>query len=221
MKRSACDLRFIFFTVAGLLSIMLGGACAEAVITPFQYGSVEVTALSNGEPVPGIQLTLYTGTRHLGYGSTNDEGRFVFESVPAGIMGVAAVLQADHHVGLAPEFRAETFEMREGGRETVQLAYDTCQGTIRVSVVDDQQVPLPGVEVVLYTSAGVLERAPTDSGGTRVFTRLRCDTAHGVYVTPPAGYSLVPGPGSSYFDGLVLQSGQEIPVQFRLQRRAE
>lgn len=62
--------------------------CSEVFGSGYDYGRIEVIAVDQlGEPVFGVPLTLYGKGRHYAYGTTNPEGRHVFEFVPFGKVG--------------------------------------------------------------------------------------------------------------------------------------
>lgn len=65
--------------------------CSDVFRPSYKYSTVTVTASDlDGEPVPGVRLTLYTGSMHMSYGVTGTNGRYVFAFVPAGGYGVEA-----------------------------------------------------------------------------------------------------------------------------------
>jgi hypothetical protein len=204
-------------TFATLLAVIFAG-CAELGITPFRYGTVEVTAMVNDTvPVPGVRLTLYTGTRHLAYGETDETGRYVFDLVPAGVMGVAGY-PGSEDPPVSPAFLAVTFNMREGAVEQVSLQFETCTGTIRVRVVDEESEPVEGAGLIVYNGAGVIAERQTPADGSWIFEGLRCRTDLAVRVDPPTGFVVEEGAGTRYFDGITLERDAVIDLQFTVER---
>ncbi len=152
------------------LALVVGG-CDEVLTEPFTYGEVEVEAVRrSGDPVPGVALTLYSGTRHLGFGATGSDGRARFERVPAGPMGVYAEADSLQYRPLdgAAGF-VRTLRMEEGGREVVTFTYLRIgPGSLRVEVLDPEGRGLEGIPVEVYSPQGVVEARSTPASG--VFT---------------------------------------------------
>ena len=71
-----------------LVSASLG--CDSVFTEPFAYGAVDVTVtLPDDRGVPGLDLTLYSGSRHHAYAVTDSTGAARFEFVPEGPLGVS------------------------------------------------------------------------------------------------------------------------------------
>lgn len=70
---------------------LFGLGCSDIFRPSYDYGRVEVVATDpSGSAVPAVRLTLYTGQRHMAYGETRGDGRYVFRFVPEGEYGIEA-----------------------------------------------------------------------------------------------------------------------------------
>ena len=194
-----------------LLQILaVGLGCGDVFTEPFAYGTVEVdVTLPDGQGVPDLGLTLYTGTRHLGYAVTDSTGSADFAFVPEGIMGVGIRFDPIFRPARHPKGYYQTFRMSEG--ETVRLIFDfvDTRGEIRVRVETAAGTPLAAQTLELYNAREALARADTDALGEVLFDRL----AQGDY-----GVRLVASPtctiptDGAYRDGLVIQVGDRFEV---------
>ncbi len=181
--------------------------CSDILTEPFRYGTVEVLGeRRSGEAVPGVEFTLYTGTRTLGVDVTDELGRILFRFVPACGMGVSAWEQPEPYRSLDPEsgtFR--TFTMVEGEERSFTFVYlKVGPGTIVVRVVDPEGAGIPGVRVQRYAPDGAHAEAETDHAGEHAFTEVPFGH-HGVRLLPGRGY-LIPDEGS-HTDGLLIDDG--------------
>jgi hypothetical protein len=79
-----------------LLMLVALSGCGELLQPGYSYARVQVEVTTpDGEPLHGVPLILYTGQRHMGYGTTNFAGMYSFDFVPAGSYGVAAALDGE------------------------------------------------------------------------------------------------------------------------------
>jgi hypothetical protein len=115
----------------GSASLTLLAACSDILPPRFDYGTVEVKANTMADaPIEGVNLTLYTGTRVLAAGITDEDGNFRFELVPMGRLGVvgyAGVGYASPEDG-AP-FVVSTWYMDEGEIAEVALTFEGASTT--------------------------------------------------------------------------------------------
>lgn len=211
-RRSA----FICLSAAALIS-----GC-DALVSPSRYGTVVVEAVSrDSQPVADLQVLLYTGTRHMGYGVTDANGRAVFHHVPAGGYGVYAEpagewlltreapdTPAQPHVGVS--VLADSTSVV---RYVLALRNS---GVISVRVVDEAGMAIGGAAVSLYTYQGILDRSTTTGSGDAKFTGLPV-AEYGVIVRPPDSARVTPI--ESYIDGLsIREPGDSLGVTARFTR---
>ena len=198
-------------TAAALLSAIWG--CSELFTEPFDYGTVEVfTEQESGQPVSGVHLVLYSGTRILDRGESDYAGHRVFQLVPFGHLGVAAYSAGQ---GLSPEYQYITFRMREGDHQEVGFTFVACDGSVSAQVFVDAGAPVEGAEVTLYSSQHVLEVGSTDPSGRHDFLDVPCGN-YGLKIQPPSGFTVAEGPGTSFFDGLVVENEGQVEVVFTI-----
>jgi len=197
--------RFLLVTL-----VTAGIGCSEVFTEPFVYGTVEVEiALPDGKGVPGLDLTLYSGTRHLGYATTDSSGSTQFDFVPPGPTGVSVRPDSIFRPAGHPEGYYQTFRMVEGGVIRLAFAFVDIRGVIQVRVENASGTALVGQTVELYNALEALERAGTDASGEVVFDRLpRGDYGVRVVASPTCD---IP-PGGAYRDGLVVESGNRFDV---------
>jgi hypothetical protein len=188
---------------------LAASACSEFFTDPYEWGTVEVTvAFDTGEPVPGVDLVFFTGARLLDRGVTDEEGRHTFGFGPPAPVGISA--SSSRHT---PSFQVQTLRMREGDRHQVSFTLESCRGDIRVRVVDEDGDPVPGAQLTLYTSTETLDVADVGESGEHTFVRLFCGN-YGVLISPPAGYTVPEGRGSSWIDGLIVENGGLLEAVF-------
>lgn len=198
------------------LLLAIGAAsCDELLPEPYRYGTVEVLATRrSGEPVAGVELTLYSGERHLAYGRTGADGRFVFRSVPFGNLGVAASPPEGY------AFRGPSFEhayvdgllLAAGTRHTIDFrVLKRGPGTVRVLAQSPAgSVPEP-VTLTLYSFGGPVAEATLDSSGAYVFNDVPLGE-YGVRIHRRPG--LLPEP--EYIDGITVDEGSTEQARFAL-----
>jgi hypothetical protein len=305
-------------TRLALATLPLAGACDTSLTKPSLYNTVRViVAQRDGTGVPGAGLVLYTGQRHMGYGTTNSSGEFTFTRVPQGVYGVTAIppddyalmetlvkvppsnssdqlfVQGDtlqpvrftflkrgpgvvvvrivqttgaalsgvlvtlydptairgtartdvagnavfdavpfgvYGVSVARPFLFRDFRtlgdsagafrddliVDAGVRDSVSFVFTKCAGSLRLSAVDQNGAPVFGSTAVVYTATSELAGKQTAADGRTTFSDIPCVTQVGVRITPPAGYTVVQGRGSSFVDGLTFTVGQVVDVNFRL-----
>jgi len=95
MQAGSRDRRLFWVQRTGVAALLLAGvamtACDSLITTPSRYGAIAVTAKRrNGDPIPGVQIMLYSGPRQSGVGQTNARGELHFDPVPVGAYGVYA-----------------------------------------------------------------------------------------------------------------------------------
>lgn len=115
--------RFSARLVIALFTIGLG-ACSDVYRPSYDYSEVLVAAVDGeGDPVPGVRLTLYIGWMHMGYGETRPDGTYRFDDVPSGIYGVEVGAPQGYTLpeGAKP-FRL--FEVKQGENNEVDFLFE-------------------------------------------------------------------------------------------------
>ncbi len=206
-------------TVVYAVAALALAGCGDLFTPEFQYGEVEVlVARRSGVGVPGVELTLYTGTRHLGYGITNDEGRFVFGFVPAGQIAVLAdPPEGFRPVDLANGF-IESVTLSEGATASFEFTYlKEGTGSVAVRVTEDSGKAIPGVRLQLNTGAGAVATGMTGSTGEHTFDALPLDH-YSVFAFPSGSLFFRDGSPLGIVDGLLIDDGHREVVEFTLSR---
>ena len=180
-------------------------------------GSVRVlTVAEAGDPVRGAPVTLYEATGHVAVSSTGQSGERIFPMLPCGDYGVRVAPVAGYRL-LSPA--AGYVDGLVLGNEAVREArftFATCRGTIRVLVVDDLGAPVSDAELILYQPGAVVAQVRSGPSGRFDFGDLPCRLDYAVKVTPPGGYAVTEGRGSSYLDGITVETGSAVQITFRL-----
>ncbi len=211
---------------AALLALLLVG-CADLVTNLSPWGSVEVDAVRrSGEPVPGVQLVLYTGTRPMGYATTGADGRYVFRYVPKSAWGAYGVyatppegyVRPEELFGGASTAVVAPLTLGEGEHIATEFTYlKVGPGTIIVHAADSLTgTPAQGVQAELYGPGAVLRTDTTDPAGTVRFDSVPFGN-WGVLLTPPPLYRDTGEEGVSR-DGLYVEEGVTDTVGVRFLR---
>lgn len=204
---------------AALAAVLLAG-CSDVLTEPFDYGTVETTVeRRSGDGVAGAELTLFTGTRHLGFATTDARGRAVFDFVPFGPLGVAVAipdgfrpldLTTDRH-------RIATFRMEEGEEEAVSFTLlKEGPGAVEVRVADTDDEAAAGVGLELFSPDTVEAEGRTGDDGLHTFEDVPIG-AYGVRVRLDRRF-VRSETGTPYRDGLIVDEGWVERVAFTLER---
>ena len=203
-----------------------GAVRATLVVERYGWGRLRLRVVDQqGAAVPPMRAVVYSGAT-LVADSTLDQ---------AGVLQVDS-LRADRSYGvrIAPpvpygyrlvEARGESYQdalaLQDGVTREVTLRLQRLleRGSVRIAVQDSAGAPVRDARVVVYIASGLVRDLRTDAAGVVVATDLVAGTEHGVRVVPPAGYTVVEGAGSSFVDGVVLATGEQRAVTFRLARR--
>jgi hypothetical protein len=203
-----------------------GTVRATLVVEKYGWGRIRLRVVDQqGAAIPPMRAVVYSGAT-LVADSTLDQ---------AGVLQVDS-LRADRSYGvrIAPpvpygyrlvEARGESYQdalaLQDGVTREVTLRLQRLleRGSVRITVQDSAGAPVRDARVVVYIASGLVRDLRTDAAGVVVATDLVAGTEHGVRVVPPAGYTVVEGAGSSFVDGVVLASGEQRAVTFRLARR--
>lgn len=208
--------------VFGAILLLAAGAlvaCEDLISEPFDYGKVEVTATRrSGVPVSGVRLTLYTGTRHLGYGTTDDNGRFSFQFVPTGRIGVLADPPVEFRPLDLDRGYSRVQNISEGESASAEFTYlKFGKGSVAVRAVDQSGDAVAGLPLQLYQPTGVVAEAVTGADGTFLFGDVPFGI-YGVFAFPAEPYSFADGSFPGIADDLLIDEGHREDVQFTLER---
>jgi hypothetical protein len=206
-------------TVVLCLAVAAATGCDDLLTPAFDYGEIEVVAARrSGDGVPGVRLTLYTGTRHLGYGITEADGRFVFDFVPQGQIAVLADPPEGYRpVNLASGF-IEAAVLPEGAEATFNFTYlKEGTGSVAVRVVEDSGKPIAGLRLQLNTGEGAVAQAVTGPTGEFVFDNLPLNH-YSVFAFPMGALSFPDGSPLGIVDDLLIDEGHRELVEFTLSR---
>lgn len=130
---------------AAVLAVLLLAACADLITNTQPYGSIEVTAvLTNGDPLPGVQLMLYTSVRTMAYGSTGPDGKYVFKFVPEGAYGVQAIPPNGYSRAAGTPRYIDGLHMSIRGHKSLKFTYVQSGSAVAARVEDDTGAPVPG-----------------------------------------------------------------------------
>ena len=197
------------------------------VVVPFEVvpcgGTFSVAVRDEkGTGVPGSIVTVYSATGILDEVRTGADGIQVFRKFPCGSYGVRIRPAIGWSVS---EGRGTSFEdglvFHRGTVRSTTLAVQTVltRATLRARVTDERGAAVAGAHVLLYTFDGTYRDVLTGPDGVAVVDDIPTDRQYGVRVDPPAGYSVVAGRGSSFFDALTFTNGQLLDVAFQVAHR--
>jgi hypothetical protein len=208
-------LRRTLVWVSAVHLILVIQGCEEVFTPPFKYASVEVlVTLPDGQGVQDVPLVLYTGTRHLDYRKTDSMGASRFEFVPEGDIGVSSAPTRYFYAAEHPDGYYRTFRVEEGDTVYVEFHYEDARSSIQVSVLDQEAVPVSGLEVELYTSTGVVDRVTLPESGSVLFSELT-PADYGVRVLG-SGFCPLSPDGFVYRDGLIVSLRQNFEIEIVL-----
>ena len=184
-------------------------------------GDLKVRVLDeSGGSVADHPLILYRSSGIVEEGRTGSGGERTFGPLLCRSFGIALVRIAGwaFEEGRGTGF-IDGIQVTRGSSQAFTFYVERCLASIRASVVDGAGTSVAGASLALFTAREELIRRETDASGTVVFTELGCGIEYGVSVTPPDGYTVEEGRGSSFFDGLApSKAEQELVVTFRVDR---
>lgn len=171
-----------------------------------------------GDPIQGVPVLLFTSEGLLEERVSDSGGSLVFPAVPCGREYGLRVLPG---IGFTvEEGRGTSFYdgivLSPGPGPSFTFVLDRCSAPVEVLVTDESGAPVPGADLHLFTSTATWASATTGADGRWTFSDVPCGQEYGVKVSPPGGYTVEEGRGSSFFDGLVLEDGVPVDVVFRL-----
>jgi hypothetical protein len=205
--------------LALLVLAALASSC-ESVAGTDQYGKVAVDVhADDGEPLPGLALTLYTGTRPIAYADTDMNGEYVFERVPPLPQGYGVTLgipPAFLDPGEVDRFTQQRLDVRAGTVTPVHVVLPRCTGTLRATVRDELARPVARHGVRFYGIEIATVDTVTGADGTITLPRRPCGV-HGIQVIPTPGYVL---PAKAAQDNIALRRGGFFAADFTVRRSA-
>lgn len=184
-------------------------------------GSLAVaTRDTAGAPAPGVPITLYDGTGELQTQPTASDGISRFAAVGCGEYGVRLGESPSYTVvaGRGTSYADGLRISRAAPDLSVAFQVRRCRATIHVRALDASNAGVAGATVTVFTSLGELVKGVTGADGTLDFTSTPCGMELGVSVSPPTGYSVPSGRGTSVFDGIRLVDGGATDIVFHLTR---
>jgi hypothetical protein len=195
--------------VAAAVLALTAGACSELLRDGYDYGAVHVeTVRRNGDPIPGVELALYSGARVWARGVSDADGRYVFRFVPPGNFGVRAVPPRERYAVVEGRGRSFIDGLQiDLGRDTaVSFTFlKFGDGAVQVAVRDPAGNPVPGTRLILYSGTVRME-ATADVNGVHRFEPVPFGN-FGVRAVPPAGYSARERRGEAFMDGIEVDEG--------------
>lgn len=203
-----------------LFSVLGVAGCSEIFSEGYEYGTVEVQAVRrNGEPVPGVRVTLTRGPNPLAYGVTDSLGRYRFEFVPKGRLAVFAEPPEEYRpLDLQAGYWAYGISMVEGGADSARFTYlKFGDGALLVEVVDETGAAVEGAPVEIFSSEGFKRAGVTSPTGTYRFEPVPFGD-YGVNTVAPYGYIARDGRGSVVVDRILIEGGLTERVRVPLDR---
>jgi hypothetical protein len=201
--------------------VLLFYGCSDLLVDDYHYGTLEVQAIRrNGDPVADVQLILHRGGQHLAYGTTDEEGRFRFELVPFGVLGIVATLPEDYlSQGFQPLVVRESIDFQEGSVETVTLPplLRKGPGAVEVQTVSSAGGVMPGIRIELYAPNGTVAAGVTDAAGRARFESVPFGN-YGLLAHLPVGFVGKNGSPFALVDGVLVDAGSRENVLVTLQR---
>ncbi len=200
------------------------GSLASA---PFTFvpcaGTVLARVTDNlGHAVAGARLAVYHAGQDVDSAATDSAGAHTFTGLACQDIGVrlaAVPIGWTLVAGRGASFVDGIFIHRNASRTAaLRPQYVACRGALRISVTDNAGAAVAGAQLVVYTGGVAYRTTTTPASGVATVVDLPCDHDWGVYVTPPAGYTVASGPGQGYFDGITFTDRATVNRTFVLSR---
>ncbi|MFA6165594.1 MAG: carboxypeptidase-like regulatory domain-containing protein [Gemmatimonadaceae bacterium] len=154
-----------------------------------------------------VDVELYSATQSIGRQRTGSDGRVAFTPVPFGSYGVRAFRpEAYRDVGEPVTLDVDGLVVEEGVTESRILALQRCAGTITLTVSNPTFGAGANIRTQLFRASGVVDARRTGTDGTVRYSGIDCD-AYGVRMLPSADWVVIPGRGTEFLDGLILNRG--------------
>ena len=202
-------------------------SCDEWLTKPSLYNTVRVVVQQpGGDPIPGVQLVLYTGQRPMAYAATGANGDFTFLRVPQGTYGVQATppngyATIESLIQAPPSTFVQDLIVANDTLAPVHFTFlKQGPGTVVAHVAGAGNAPLPGVPAILYSPASILSRGTTDALGNVAFNGVPFGV-YGVQIIRPLLYrdfdTLGDSAGAAR-DGIIVDQGARDSITFVLPR---
>ena len=167
-----------------------------------------------GVGLAGYPVRLYQGGGTLEEGPTTSDGEKAFGPLLCRTFGVALVPREDWEFTEGPGTSwVDGIGVTRGSDRTVGFTAVSCTGSIQGSVRDEAGKPLSGATLTLFGGGGNLAADTTDVTGSGALAVRGCQE-YGLRMTPPGGYTVAAGRGTSFFDGLRPRDGGTVALPF-------
>lgn len=192
--------------------VVTAGRVATARLVLLKVGPGTIAgsvADPGGAGIAGIEVSLYSGQAGtVRKATTGATGAFAFTGVPFGNWGVSALRPEQFRDSAeAAILYHDNLLVDDGSTVTASFALAPCAGALAVQVKDDRGSAVPGAGIALYHFGRDTDSATTDSAGGHVFAGVACQD-HGVRIrSVPIGWTVIPGRGSAYMDGMFVRRG--------------
>ena len=174
----------------------------------------------NGTPIPGAAVTAYEPTVVDERATTDANGIAAFSNLPFGVHGVSVQRPLPYRDFVTPSDSPSVYRdnliVDAGSTDTVIFRLSRCSGTLTAVAIDGSGLPVRNATIKAYTSTAQFAQSATDANGRVSFSNAPCVIQVGVSITPPAGYSVPSGRGSSFFDALTVPRNGVVQVTFHL-----
>jgi hypothetical protein len=174
----------------------------------------------SGAPIPGAAVTAYSSTAVDSTTTTDSRGVAAFSNVAFGVHGLNVQRPPPYRDFVTPNDSPSVYRdnliVDAGSTDTVIFRLSRCSGTLTALALDGTGLPVPNATIKLYTSTEQFAQAVTDANGRTSSPKAPCVIQFGVSITPPTGYSVPSGRGSSFFDALTVPKNGAVSVTFHL-----
>lgn len=181
---------------------------------------VAVVIEPTGTPIRGVAVTASSPTGVDATAPTDSAGVVRFSNLPFGVYGLTVQRPPPYRDFVTPDdspsVRRDGLVVNAGSTDTATFRLSKCAGTLTALASDGTGLPVPNATIKIYTPTEQLAQLTTDATGRISFPNAPCVIAFSVSITPPAGYTVPSGPGSSFVDGLTVAKNASVSVTFRL-----
>lgn len=205
------------------LEDLLGGAVSDFVpfdlhrdslpMVRFQFlkigpGTVTAKVVDQASaPLPDVDVELYSSTQVISRQKTATDGRALFSPVPFGSYGVRAFRpDAYRDQGESQTLEVDGLVIEEGATETRTLALQRCMGSITLTVSNPTFGAGANIRTQLFSAIRVVDARRTGTDGAVRYADVTCG-GYGVRLLPSAEWVVIPGRGTEFLDGLIVNRG--------------
>jgi hypothetical protein len=173
-----------------------------------------------GTPIPGAAVTASSVSGVDTTATTDARGVATFSNVPFGLHALNVRRPPPYRDFVMPNDSLskvrDSLIVEAGSTDTAIFRLSKCAGTLTALALDSTGMPVANATMKVYTSTEQLAQLATDTTGRISFSNAPCVIQFGVSITPPAGYSVPTGRGSSFFDALTVVNNAAVSVTFHL-----